>query len=394
MIWVSRILERASRERNLFVRLVTTSEALSHPSAAGIRDLVNERCTISLIKLERRAYSALRRLHPVLQQQLICSQALSKLVKADPNQVAHIFIPFFDAYFLWPALIKPLLLGPVTLSGIVLRTRYHLPAMGIRTELKLHSRLERFAYDGILKFQRTITLFTIDPYFAAFRKNDRLTYLRDPADYQPSNSQETRGRLGVSPKHLLVLVFGFIDERKAIKQLLQALLAERLEQVCLLIAGAQSQGTKELMSSESAKRLQNLGKLHQIPRFVEDDESDRLFAAADLIWSCYSNADGSSSVLIKAGRACRAAVVAPTGIASKLVTDHNAGWLADPSSASSIADVLRDARDNIEKRSRFAHRLNELFCEHTRENFVEPIVEHLIQVSRPHQNYAYSTSAN
>jgi glycosyltransferase involved in cell wall biosynthesis len=253
--------------------------------------------------------------------------------------------------------------------------------MKIKTELSVHSRLERLAYENILTFQRTIKLYTVDPYFASFRKSDRLVYLRDPAEYQPSDPQKLRSCIGISPTQLLVLVYGYIDKRKALKQLLEAISPEGICGICLLIAGEQSDETKELLSSESVKRLARAGKLVEIPRFLNDQEADELFAAADLIWSCYMNSDGNSGVLIKAGRAVRAAVVAPTGIMSKMIADHNAGWIADPNSACSIANVLTEARDNATKRSTFAHNLNRLFGEHTRANFVDPIVEHLVDAS-------------
>lgn len=396
MVCVTRILERARDEKSLHIHFVTTAKALAHPSAAPIKDLESERLQISLIEPDMEAFSAARRLHPVLHQQLVFGGALSRFVKENSRAVGHIFIPFFDAYFLWPAVLKPLLLGNRSLSGIVFRTRYHLPAVGIKTELKLHAKMEVLAYESILKLQKSIRLFTVDPYFSVFRKSDRLSYLRDPGDFssgvRPAAAERdsVKERLGISMGKLVVLAYGAIDRRKALPKLLQAISTGKLKDVVVVVAGQQSTEVAEFMKSETAMELEQSAALIQIPRFVTDQEASDLFAAADLVWACYANADGSSGVLIKAGRSHRAAVVAPTGIISKMVIDNNAGWIADASSPTEIAAILAQARDNPEKRLMFARNLHQLFREHTVENFVEPIIDHFLQVSPPERGFAHS----
>jgi glycosyltransferase involved in cell wall biosynthesis len=374
------IVKGAVEAGNLNVHLVTTARALEHPSASSITNIDHPRFKIGFIDPNSNSFSYLRHLHPVLQEQFLQTQALSHFLRNEyaRKQLATLFIPFFDAYALWPIVVRPQWFQDVDLSGIIYLGKHHFPQMRINAELKFHSRVEQLAYRNILRGSKSIQLFTVDPYLARFWDTDRLKFLPDPQDFAPDRSRERlREELGIPSDQMLIFVFGVIDRRKAIGTLLDALALDECAGVSVMIGGQQSPDVQELLKSTSGLELRRKGRLFEIPRFLNGQEVDNLFNAADIIWACYINSDSSSGVLVKAGRAARPAIVSQTGLAAKLVMDYEAGWLADPTSAQSVAKAVLDARYNLAKRNHYAKNLSDLFREHTQANFVNPIVEYL-----------------
>jgi glycosyltransferase involved in cell wall biosynthesis len=381
---VSWIVKSAVEEANLNVHLITTARALEHPSSSSITKLDRKRFNIGIIEPNLSHLGYLKHLHPVLQQQFVQSQALSVFLRNEfrHKQIATLFIPFFDAYALWPIVVKPRLFQDVDLSGIIHRAKHHFPRMGISANLKFHSKAERFAYQNILRRSKPVQLFTVDPYLVRFWNTDRLKYLADPADFAPDRTRESlREELDIPSDRLLLFVFGYIDRRKAIRTLLDALALDECAEVSVLLGGQQSPDVQHLLKSSSSADLKRRGQLFEMPRFLNEQEVDNAFNAADIIWACYVNSDGNSGVLVKAGRAGRPAIVSQTGLTAKLVIDNEAGWLADPTSAHSVANALADARRDTARRKRYAENLSDVFREHTRSNFVRPIIEYLARVS-------------
>lgn len=374
------IIEAIRERTNTEIDIVTTEKAMADPSSSAVVKMAAHGLNLCYVKPVFEHFGYLRRLHPVLQQQFVYSETLANYLKAEYRAPAcrHLFIPFFDAYALWPLTVNPGSFKGFKVSGIVHRAKHHFPAMGIAGDLKIHSKLERIAYRTILRRKDPVQLFTVDPFLAQYWNTPRLKFVPDPADFAPTEERATfRSRLGIPDDKMLVLVFGYIDKRKALDTLLSALQNEACSSVTVLVAGHQGDEVQALLRSPASRQLKQRGQLLEIPRFLEENEVHNAFAAADMIWACYSNSDGNSGVLVRAGRAQRAAIVSLVGTTAKLVSDYGAGWTADASSPQSVAAALSEAASNAHIRMQRALALAKVFQDHTKPNYLTPMVEYI-----------------
>jgi glycosyltransferase involved in cell wall biosynthesis len=363
------------------VEFLTTAEGLAHPSAAAVRAMREDgRFDVKLLD-KRHQYPALAKLHPALQQQFVYSDALRRFFakESDRSTYAHVFIPFFDAYALWPLGLLPISFGGVTVSGIVHRTKFHLPKMKIDAPMKQYFRAEEYIYRWVLKRRDVSKIFTVDPFLAEYVGSRKLSFLPDPADFQPTSSRDAvRAGLGIPNSAFVLLVYGFLDSRKAIGPLLEALARPEVpSDLCVLLAGVQTEEIRRHVASPLGQSLIASGRLKNMDFFIPSQDEDDLFLAADIAWVCYINSDGNSGVLVKAGRAGRPVISAPTGIVGRMVKEKGLGWIADPHDSSAIAKALGAAYREHGVRMEASANIAGAFEAHTMAHFLKPIVEHL-----------------
>ena len=380
-----RLIAEAAQDAGLPVTFATTEKALAHPSAQPLLALLDKRGSEVLVtRPDMNSYTLARRIHPVVQQQFACCSALRKTLRANGGRRAfgHVFVPFFDAYM---TLILGLRMQPclgIPMSGILHRTRFHMPAMGIRTSMPFHVRIEKYVYASMLRRRDVRRLFTMDKSLSRYFNNDRIVFLPDPAEYHPTATRDSmRTQLGIAPGTLCILVYGMLDSRKAIDTLLRGV--QQMAQpgrLCLVIAGWQDEHVREILASPLAEDLRSAGIVREIPGFVEVEVVDNLFLAIDVCWICYRNSDANSGVMVKAGRAGRPVVTARTGISAKIAADDGLGWQADPNDPAVVAAVLQSILDDPAARSKAADAIRRRFEENTTGNFVGPIIDYLRSV--------------
>lgn len=381
MIHAAAILAACCEAKIGPVVFLTTAEGLAHPSAAAVRAMRDDgRFEVKLLE-KRRRYPLLGRLHPALQQQFAYSHALRAFFAEadDASAYAHLFIPFFDAYALWPLALLPMSFGRINVSGVVHRTKFHLPKMNIDAPMKPYFRAEEYIYRWALQRRDVTKIFTVDPFLAECVRSRKLAFLPDPASFEPSSDRATaRARLQFSDDAFVLLVYGFLDSRKAVGPLLEAMARPEVPaNVCVLLAGVQTEEVRRAVASPLGQSLIARGRLRDMNFFIPPEAEDDLFLAADLAWVCYVNSDGNSGVLVKAGRAERPVISAPTGIVGRMVSEKRLGWIADPRDSASIAKALRDASRQETVRRDASANIAKAFEAHTMGHFVGPIVEHL-----------------
>jgi glycosyltransferase involved in cell wall biosynthesis len=363
------------------VVFLTTAEGLAHPSAAAVRAMRDDgRFEVRLLD-KRRQYPLLAKLHPALQQQFVYSHALRAFFaeESDRSAYAHVFIPFFDAYALWPLGLLPISFGGIKVSGIVHRTKFHLPKMNIDAPVKPYFRAEEYIYRWVLNRKDITRIFTVDPFLPEYVRSRKLSFLPDPASFQPSGGREVvRARLGIPDGAFTLLVYGFLDSRKAVGPLLEALARPEIPtDVCVVLAGVQTEEIRRQVASPLGQSLIAAGRLKNMNFFIPPEDEDDLFLAADLAWVCYINSDGNSGVLVKAGRAARPVISAPTGIVGRLVREKRLGWIADPRDSAAIAKAIVDAHQQRSVRAEASANIARAFEAHTLPRFLKPIIEHL-----------------
>lgn len=156
---------------------------------------------------------------------------------------------YFDTFQLSAVLRRKL---PCPFSGIYFRTRFHYgDFQEITLSHKDHIRhwQERLHISLALRHPQFKTLFSIDEFAVKHLQqsssNTQVVYLPDPVQIYPDSefkAYSLKANLGIEPGRLVFLVFGVIDDRKGIHQILDAatMLPPHLcQKLCLLLIGYQ-----------------------------------------------------------------------------------------------------------------------------------------------------------
>ena len=144
-----------------------------------------------------------------------------------------------------------------------MRPAFHLEEMGIMGPKSRLQTVKRSLFLHLLRRDRSLrTLFTIDETLMDYvRRSEpelagRLRYLPDPVELRGSHSRESARRmLRIPDNAITVLVYGMLTGRKGVDALLASMSEGGLhKKLCVLLAGVQDAGVKELLASPVAER--------------------------------------------------------------------------------------------------------------------------------------------
>lgn len=128
----------------------------------------------------------------------------------------------------------------------------------------------------------------------------KINYVPDPV--QPPSIMERKTalrHLGIIDSDLLVVIFGFITERKGIYELLKALKSDcwpkKAKVVC---AGSLHADVRNYIQDNFQEELAS-GHLQIIDRFLRRDEEAAVYSIADLMWTGYKDFNANSGVLLQ-----------------------------------------------------------------------------------------------
>jgi len=171
----------------------------------------------------------------------------------------------------------------------------------------------------------------------------RITVVPDPVASPPLMSrQDARKRLGVADAPLM-LFFGELRESKGARVLLEALpLLSRDKDWQVLVAGVPTPA-----GAEAIRRCKLLldrdDRLLAHLRYIEDEDIDVYFAAADAVILPFLRTHrGTSGILQRAAAATKPVIASDTGDVGMTVRSRELGMLFEPESAASLADAMED----------------------------------------------------
>lgn len=191
------------------------------------------------------------------------------------------------------------------------------------------------------KLRLLFSITEVDSAQARTRRAAKLVYLPDPGDLRRVVSKESaRSYLGIRSNALVLLVYGTIDRRKGLMQLMAALEMPGAPRATLLIVGQQSPEMKAFLSAPQFANRRSLGLLVDVNEFVDDLMQARAFAAADAVWLGYVGHLATSGVLVLAGLARRAVIVTRAGEMGRLARQHALGPTVDSENVEEIVNAL------------------------------------------------------
>lgn len=294
---------------------------------------------------------------------------------------------------------SPLAVGakaPCSLSGIYFRPTFHYhsltcyqPSWKDRVQ---HWR-ERFILPRVLRHPKLQTVFCLDPFviqhLQQFHGSAATVPLADPVQSYGYSSQsqilKLQEDLEIQPNRLIGLMFGGLDGRKGIFQLLNAILMlspALCQKLCLVFVGSINPQDKQLMQPllTQISELPVQIKIHDT--FIPDHEIQRYFQMANVILAPYQRHVGMSAILVRAAYAQKPVLSSNYGLMGELTRSHRLGLAVDSTSPSEIAQGL----------TRFLNESPLAFCDRTSmrqfaeqnsvQAFTETIFQHLLSKPR------------
>jgi D-inositol-3-phosphate glycosyltransferase len=182
--------------------------------------------------------------------------------------------------------------------------------------------------------------------------------------YRPGADRgEARRHLNCRPDHFVVLTFGTVRKYKGLDYLLPAVARarERIPGLKVFLAG---RAFDQTLGERYEKMISQLGiddVAEFLNRFIETEELERLFTAADLVVLPYVRID-QSGVLFMAYTFGKPVLVTRVGGLPELVREGRSGFVVEPRSSESLCEGLVSAwqnRDRLEKMGACARRLVE-----------------------------------
>ncbi|WP_341227273.1 glycosyltransferase [uncultured Arcticibacterium sp.] len=171
------------------------------------------------------------------------------------------------------------------------------------------------------------------------KHGERLFYLPDPVfDYNITESIDIRAKYVIEKSKIIFLIFGHIDNRKNVVNILKSLEAlpkEMQSDIVLLMIGKVAPEYK-LTLEEALEKSRCAYQILQNDKFVSDDEMEALFAQSDLILRMNVNYFASSGIIGMAAKYNKPSLVSDYGIVADLTKEYKLGFEVNPEDTAAI----------------------------------------------------------
>lgn len=258
---------------------------------------------------------------------------------------SHVLLMYFDTYQLGMWLGRK---APCAVSGIYFRPDFHYgrpPGLKAR----LNSLRKQWILHGVLRRGVLTNLFCLDhSAVAALQRLSPPTTvvpLPDPVeryDLAPAETDALRRTLGVEPGRRVFLLFGYLDTRKGIETLLEALplVPPALRSgICLLLVGA----IKPDYRAQIDARIAGVSDDVQVIRVFDEVKGRRIqayFELCDYVLALYQRHIGMASVVVRAAVSGKPLLASDYGYLGHLVRSEQIGLVADSTSPPAVAHLL------------------------------------------------------
>jgi hypothetical protein len=233
----------------------------------------------------------------------------SKIYKnvSSKYKISHVFIPYLDDFIFAVSLFKSPF-GKTFFSGITMRQQFHLISNIKSLSHYFILIIKKHLFINFIKNKNLSKLFIIDPKLKELinkefpKIKEKVIYFGDPVNtLHIVNKSLARKNLTIPNDDIVILLYGYIDERKGVYNLINwAEKNNKKLNLTLLIVGTQN------------NEIKNYFKFHNTPsginliikdQFVTNQEEGLYFSASDLVWIAYNDFYLMSSVLIKSAQA-------------------------------------------------------------------------------------------
>jgi glycosyltransferase involved in cell wall biosynthesis len=275
---------------------------------------------------------------------------------------------------------------PCPISGILFRpTLVNYPAHSLKERLNYWRKNITLKY--FVKNKSLESLFNLDPFATSYIENnwntDKVKFLPDPVQLYPTTrlKSEVKKSLGIDESKIVFLIFGFLDSRKGIDDVMEAIgkiSREKSKNGCLLIVGPWEENERKLFDSllPEIKQLTDF-QIVVKDSFVKDEDIQQYFKVADYALALYHKHFGMSAIMVRAAAAQIPLIASNFGLMGKIVAENELGITVDNDLKEKLEMLLENkiSIGNKEKMKAFAE-LNQA------ENYAKVILEHFKEIAK------------
>lgn len=338
------------------VTVAIAAQDTAHPCLSSLRLRFSDSFSVYLIEDARlsRALSsrlgdpgreiAIRRLYSEIHTQVNNRQ-----------KIEHVLLPYLD-YCLNAIALFGTPFGTTPWSGICMRPSFHYTHCGVIAPKPKYATVKEQLFFRLLRNRTLKQLFTIDEllYNHVIQRQphskSKIEYFPDPVELRGNHTRASaRKALRIPENREVILIYGAIDARKGLAELLAAFEMTQMPiQVSLLVIGKQSPWATETLSKGFATQMRKQDRLWEIDRFVDDEEQQMVFAATDIVWLGYKHHYTMSGVLVLSAIAGKHAISANTGLIGWFTEKYSLGSTID---IYSPLDIIKSIADHFSKKT-------------------------------------------
>lgn len=255
---------------------------------------------------------------------------------------------------------------PCSFSGIYFRPTFHYNSFlqsqaqltqPITLQQRLQHSREKFQLRQVLKHPKLSSLLCLDPFAVEYINQEdyftksntaRVLHLPDPIQVYPQSNadiQKLKQQLSLCPDRKTFLLFGALNARKGIHQLLASLSRlskEESQKFCLLMVGPISAADR-LKVIKHAEYLQQVQPLQIVIKdcFINDKDIQPYFQLADVVLAPYQKHVGMSAILVRAAAAKTPVLSSNYGLMGEMTRRYQLGITVETSSPTAISEAIK-----------------------------------------------------
>jgi glycosyltransferase involved in cell wall biosynthesis len=238
---------------------------------------------------------------------------------------------------------------PCPVSGILFRpTLVNYPAHSVKE--MLNSWRKNLTLKLFVKNKSLAFLFNLDPFASKYiHQNwhtDKVKFLPDPVQVYPSTKsvEELKKSFGIASNRKVFLIFGFLDSRKGISEVMDAIVKIKKEDSSkgtLLIVGPWEETERNKFDSTIGENLQNSDfQIIIKDEFVQDEDIQGYFEVSDYILALYAKHIGMSAIMVRAAAAQKPLLTHNFGLMGKIVVENQLGIIVENDLADKMNKLL------------------------------------------------------
>ncbi len=273
---------------------------------------------------------------------------------------------------------------PCPISGILFRpTLVNYPASSFKEKLNYWRKNITLKY--FVKYKNLESLFNLDAfatdYISENWKTNKVKFLPDPVQVYPTTKtkSDVKSKLGIDDSKTVFLIFGFLDSRKGISDVMEAIgniSREKSKKGCLLIVGPWEKNERSLFDVQLPK-IQKLTDFQIVVKdsFVKDEDIQQFFKVADYALALYHKHFGMSAIMVRAAVAQKPLIASSFGLMGKIVLENELGITVE-NNLKEILEMLLESNISIGNKGKM-----KAFAElNQAENYAKVILEHFKKI--------------
>jgi hypothetical protein len=222
--------------------------------------------------------------------------------------------------------------------------------------------LYEYFFNKILKIKNLKGIFLIDPICFNYLNKKKIknwkkvNLLNDMGSANKIkkfkyNKEKCRKILGIKKEHYVILVYGYLRENKALKELFTFInYIDHKKKIKILIVGKRDKETKKFIDNEIKTNTYLKNIIINIDKYADDIFEKIVFTASDLTWTGYKKTfNGSSGVFFLSSLNKRPVITSNHGVIGWYSKKFKIGVSTDLDNKKQLVKILNELIKNKNK---------------------------------------------